>query len=110
MAHEPAASVAAAPPAIEMPPEAVYRLVLANPTIPKFYANTFGLIIQPTDLAVMLGQAGSTAAVVSMTYPVAKTLAVQLERAIANYEKLAQVSVPEAEALEKKYRETQQKP
>ena len=93
-----------------MPPEAVYRQALVNPMIPKVYANTFGLIVQPTDMALLLGQAGNPVAVVTVNYSVAKTFAARLQQAIAEYEKLAQTSVPEAEALEKKYRESQQKP
>jgi hypothetical protein len=109
MANEPVPPVAAVPAAIEMPPEAVYRHALANPAVPKVYVSTFALVIQPLDIALLLGQAGNPNAVVSMSYPVAKTLGARIEKAIAEYEKLTQVTVADAEALEKTFRENQQK-
>lgn len=95
------------PATIEVPPEVAYRQALANPMVPKIYANTFNLLVQPTDIALLLAQAGHPNAIISMTYPVAKTLSARLQQAVESYEKLAAVSIPEAETLEKKYRDNQ---
>lgn len=92
-------------PPIAMPPEAMFWAALGNPTVPKLYANTFGIVVHPTDLALMFGQAGAIAGVVSLNYSVAKTLAAKLQEAISSYEKVTGLEVKSAEVFEKLVRE-----
>jgi hypothetical protein len=91
--------------AIAVPPEAAFWQALANPTVPKIYANTFGVVIHPTDLAITFGQAGVITGIVALNYIIAKTLATKLQEAIAAYERNTGVEVLNAEVLEKRIRE-----
>jgi len=91
--------------AIPVPPEAVFWQALANPGVPKLYANTFSVVLHPTDIALVFGQAGAVSGMVSLTYAVAKTLADRLQQAVASYEQTVETVVTAAEALEKKFRE-----
>lgn len=100
----------AAPPGVTVPPEAVFWQALVNPTVPKIYANTFGVVVHPTDLAITFGQAGIIAGVVALNYSVAKTLALRLHEAIASYEETVNLEVQSAETLEKRVREKTAKP
>jgi len=89
---------------ITLPQEAVFWQALGNPTVPKIYANTFGVIVHPTDLAITFGQAGMIAGVVSLNYSVAKTFVLRLQQAIASYEATAEINVPSADEIEKRLR------
>jgi hypothetical protein len=90
----------------DIPPELAFRTALASPLVPKLYANQFWTIIQPVDLAVMIGVAGQPTGIVSMSYSVAKTFAAKLQEAIAGYEKQTGTTIPAADALEAKLRES----
>jgi hypothetical protein len=106
MTNEKTGPVPEAPPGtVTVPAEGVFWHALMNPTVPKFYANTFSLVVHPTDLAILFGQAGIALGVVSLNYAVAKTLAARLGEAIASYEKTAGFTVPTAESLERNFRE-----
>lgn len=99
-----------APGAVPVPPEAIFWQALANPAIPKLYANTFSVVMHPTDVALLFGQAGNITGMVSMNYSVAKTLASKLQRAVEAYENSMEVAVPPAESLDAKFREKTPRP
>ena len=90
---------------VPIAPDTVFWQSLFNPAIGKFYANTFSLILHPTDLAVLFGQAGAPGGIISMNYSVAKTLAARLQDAVSQYEKSTGMQVSAAEALEQKFRD-----
>jgi hypothetical protein len=91
--------------AVQVPPEAAFWQALGSAIVPKVYANTFSIVVHPTDLALMFGQAGFPTAVVSLNYAVAKTLAGRLADAISKYERAIGNEVPNAEILEQRVRE-----
>jgi hypothetical protein len=89
---------------LEVSPEIAFRAALANPLVPKVYANHSYTVVQTADIAFMFGFAGQPTGVVSMPYAVAKAFALKLQEAIAGYEKSTGVSIPDVTAIENKLR------
>ncbi len=61
--------------------------------------------MQANDFAIMFGQSGVPTAVISMAYPLAKSLAAKFTEAISRYEEQVGTVVPSIEVAENKLRE-----
>lgn len=91
------------PSAVPATPEQAFRAAMGNPMVPKLYANTFTNVVSPTDVSLLFGLHGTPAAVVSLSYPVAKALSEKLAQAITEFEEKTGSKVTDAEALEKSF-------
>lgn len=60
--------------------------LLRDSTIPEIYFNGFSTFLAPSDVFVVLYRNGYPAAKLNLSYTTAKTLAVQLEKLIADLE------------------------
>ena len=66
--------------------EQIANSALANPEVPKIYTNGFVLGLSAADAFVVLQSGPSVVAVIQMSYPIVKTLAVQLTTLLTDYE------------------------
>jgi len=100
---------ASAPPnvpnSMEVPPEVAFRQAMANPMVPKIYANMFFNYLGPNDLSIMLGNGSVPSGVLSLSYSTAKTLAKLLQQAVQQWEDAAGVVLPPTEIVEAKFTE-----
>ena len=80
-------------------PEQAFRMAMANPTVPKFYANTFTNFVGGVEVAVLFGIHGAPAGVVSISYPLAKALAAKLSEAVSQYEEKTHSKVADPDEL-----------
>jgi hypothetical protein len=94
---------------LEASPEAAFRSALLTESVPKIYANQFWNVVQANDFAIMFGQSGVPTAVISMAYPLAKSLALRLNEAISGYEAQVGAQIPPVEVAENKLREHAEK-
>jgi hypothetical protein len=80
-------------------PEQAFQFAVSNGAIPKFYVTNFTNIVAPTETTLLLGYHGSAAAIVSMSYPVAKSMAAKLTEAIRQYEDKTGTTVQDSDTL-----------
>jgi hypothetical protein len=77
------------------------QLALRGP-IPRFHANHCAIGQTPTDMAVIFVSNNSPVATVNLSYETAKFVAKEIEKAIAQYETVSGIKLPEpAEIIEK---------
>jgi hypothetical protein len=70
--------------------------VLANPTVPKIYANTFTCSHSFTDITVVLQQIALPVGALLMSFNSAKSLLAQLQAVIDNVEKITKQKIMSA--------------
>jgi hypothetical protein len=67
--------------------QAAAQAALRGNTLPRAYANGFGIAITSTDLSIIFNVGGSAFSVIDLAYGTAKDLARSLANAIESYEK-----------------------
>jgi hypothetical protein len=77
---------------------------LADPTIPKLYANSFECALGLGDIALLLKNGEKATAVLNMSHTVAKTLAIRLSELVRFLESKAGTSVMTTAEVEKALR------
>lgn len=65
----------------------------ANPNVPKLYINGFNVTLGAADVTILLKHNDQPMAVVSTSYPLAKTLVVKLAALIASFEDATEMPV-----------------
>lgn len=81
-------------------PEQALQLALANPMLPKIYANQYSGFVGAVDLTVLLGRNNSPAAVLQFSWVFAKGFGQALIDAVAQYEQATGVTLPTLGELE----------
>jgi hypothetical protein len=80
------------------------QALLNNPMIPRMYGNTFAVAQTSADLSVVVLANNAPAAILMLSYSSARTLIVEMEKAILNFEKAIGQSVPTNQELDTKMR------
>ena len=63
-------------------------LAVGSPSVPKIYANGFIIGQSTTDISVVLQTNGSVSAVINVSFTTAKSLAIELDKAIKSFEQI----------------------
>jgi hypothetical protein len=75
--------------------------------IPRLYANGFIIAQSASDLAVVMLANGTPSSLVSMSFISAKTLSIELTKAISNLEKAIGDTIPTIEEVQEKLSKAQ---
>ena len=84
----------------QIAPDQAMVAALGDPRVPRVYGNQFFTFMGSHDVTLLFGVNTVASGVVSLSYPLAKTLGESLTKAVADYEAQIGVKVTDTAAIE----------